>query len=149
MSTNYYITHRAAIDAGVPIEWLQQVHIAQYAEGGFMLQAINGRNGFDNTDIPEDLNTSHAYYAPVEIDSVTNWDQMRELLRDETYVIVDEYGVVIDSEEFIADVETQENGADHRYHRNTAWFEDMNENIFDRTDYIDENGFVFEIREFF
>lgn len=145
MSTNYYITHRAAIDAEVPIEWLHQVHIAQFAADGFMLQAISGTNA----DFPEDLNTSHAYYAPVEIGGVSNWTQMRELLRDETYVIVNEYGVVIDSEEFIADVETQENGTDHRYHRNTAWFEDMNENIFERTDYIDENGFVFEIREFF
>lgn len=145
MSTNYYITHHAAIDAGVPIEWLHQIHIAQYAAGGFMLQAISGTNA----DFPEDLNTSYAYHAPVEIDSVTNWDQMREMLRDETYVIVNEYGVVIDAEEFIADVETQENGTDHRYHRNTDWFEQMNENIFDRTDYIDENGFVFEIREFF
>lgn len=149
MSTNYYITPRAAIDAGVSIEWLQQVHIAQYAQGGFMLQAINGRNGFGNTDIPEDMNTSYAYHAPVEIDSVTNWEQMKELLRDETYIILNEYGVDMETEDFINDVETQENGTDHRYHRNTDWFEQGHENIFDRTDYIDENGFVFEIREFF
>lgn len=157
MSTNYYITHRFAIESQIPYEWVQEVHIAQYTAGGFLLQAIRANGSFTEEPIPFLLETagniqSPFYYSPVqELDTVENWKQMKSLIANPDFVVVSEYGVRVDAKDFIENVETQENGTDNRYRRMTDWLNNP-ENIWKkrtlRTDYIDKDGFSFETREF-
>lgn len=156
MSTNYYITHRRALADSVPTEWLQKVHIAQYAAGGFLLQTIRGEKRFSVEDHPsnvEEIAASSFYWSPVHsLDTVENWTQLKALICNSDFTVIDEYGAEIKTADFINMVENQDNGTDYRYHRMTDWLESENSiyavSSLPRTDYIDRDGYVFEMKEF-
>lgn len=154
MSTNYYLSFRRALAEGIPTEWLQKIHLAQYAAGGFLLQAIRGNVRFNVEPLPVDLeNDRHSslYWSPVsEIPSVENWEQMKTLISNPDYAIIDEYDQEVKIADFIDSVENQESGTDHRYRRMTEWLKNDPGALFfgRRTDYLDKDGFSFEVGEF-
>lgn len=155
MSTNYYIVHRTVIDGNVPLEWVKQVHIAQYASGGFLLQVVRGATPFERTDFDTFawFGRVVVYYSDLsDFPTIEDWDTMRAVIRDtEQFAVVDEYGVVQDVEGFIERVENNERGTDVRYHAMTDWLDDPRNAFFanrERTDYLDDDGFAFEVGEF-
>lgn len=153
MSTNYYLTDAAAIQSGVALAWLKQVHIAHSTANGFLLQAVRGETNFSDETLNFDPHRVSLYYSPVsDFPTVENWKRMKELILDPTYVVVNEYGEVFEGEDFVRLVENDKAGTDSRYHRMTEWLEnDANSySLFDnlRTDYLDDDGFSFEVREF-
>lgn len=155
MSTNYYIVHRTVIDGSVPLEWARQVHIAQYAAGGFLLQAVRGETPFERNDFDTSawFGRVVVYYAGVsDFPTIEDWATMRAVIRDtEQFAVVDEYGEVQDTETFIERVENNERGNDVRHHAMTDWLDDPRNAFFanrERTDYLDDDGFAFEVGEF-
>ena len=154
MSTNYYITHRAAIDSAVPMHWIRQIHIAQFASGGFLLQAVRGENRFNKEASFINENSDMAsviHYASIpSFNTIENWEEMKMVIQNPDFVIINEYGEGVEDDKFVEMIEHQEKGADYRYHNTTEWIEKNSWNrFFPRTDYIDQYGYSFEIREFF
>lgn len=155
MSTNYYIVHRDVVDAEIPLEWAKQVHIAQYAAGGFLLQAIRGATPFERTDFD-----THSWFGRVVVyysgvfgfPTIEDWATMKAIILDtEQYAVVDEYGQTQDAEAFIDRVENNQRGTDIRHHAMTEWLAEPRNSVFAkdyRTDYLDDDGFAFEVGEF-
>lgn len=146
MSTNYYLTLKGAVDGGIPRNWVQKIHIAQYTHSGFALQAIRG-------DVPfkQNINDVTPYYSPVDgFETVETWADMKDIILDPAYVVVDEYDELVETYAFIERIENQEFGADNRFNKHIEW---MNErglplNGADNIAYLDEDGYTFIVPDF-
>lgn len=145
MSTNYYLIPSAAATNGVPFGWIQQVHIGQFAVGAFLLQAVRGDDSFDG---PAKPHGKYTYWSPVsEFPTIETWDEWKNVINDPQFAVIDEYGSVMDKQEFMTRVD--ESDASKRFHDMTVW-RDSNSSLamFSRTDYMDLEGFSFEVKEF-
>lgn len=110
MSTNFYLYDRAGIDAGVSTDRLVRVHVAKRHAGGvYTVQAVvNG-----DWDRRWDHFRETPYWSPVwDFPAIKSWADWEALLTgDETWVLLDEYGTVVDVAEFISEVTGQANPA--------------------------------------
>lgn len=151
MSTNYYIIPTAAIENKISLDWVQQIHIAQFAAGAFLLQAVRGGNRFSRDSLELLVPDAATYWSPVfSFETLETWEQMRAVVLSSEFTVIDEYGAVHDSEDFVNRVENQERGADARFHDITEWRADNPYQLspIGRTDYLDGEGYSFEIVEF-
>lgn len=151
MSTNYYIIPFEATKANFSLDWVHQVHIAQFAAGAFLLQAVRGDKEF-NDDDRENMVHSHkvsTYYSPVEnFPSIENWSTMKSVILDLNYAVIDEYGTIVHKDDFIHRVENNQRGHDARYHDTSDWIAEHFPNNYTRSDWLDAEGYSFELAEF-
>lgn len=106
MSTNYYAYSKKAIDAGVPKEWLKELHIGASSNNGFMLQAVVGLDWQNERRF--DPMMTVPYFNPVGEKSIRSWSEWAKWLFSGELAIFDESGNRLEPEGLAGLVESQE-----------------------------------------
>lgn len=157
MSTNFYIVPSlfgADPDNMIPVEWIKQVHIAQSSNHEFLLQAVRGNTMFENDELENLTSSAYSavYHSPVDgFPTIETWEQWKNIIENPDYTVVDEYDVVVSADEFIHNVENTNAGSRARFDQMTEWRANNPYQLTraPRSDYLDPDGFSFEVREFF
>lgn len=148
MSTNFYVTHKIYSEADVPMDWMSRVHLSKRSGRGHSFQAVLSTNSGGKYLHNPDFNHNDPmsvvdYWDPSEqlSQTIETWGQWKaEILRDDL-CIIDEYGSVIDKDEYISEVESMEDRS-LPYNR----FGGPDDNI---RQYFDPQGYCFTAWPFF
>lgn len=111
MSTNFYLTHKVFEDSNIRAEWMNFLHLGKSTMAGFSLQAmrpyyVDWRLNPEFNDIPWDQKVE---YRPDMIEeTIETWREMKALIFREDLCLVDEYYVVQNKDDFVRQVESQE-----------------------------------------
>lgn len=152
MTTNYYLIPTKMVEADVDLDWVKQIHIAQFSHNGFLLQAVKGMQSFQRI-FNDNIDSSIFYYAEVsDFDTVETWEDIKNLIMSNKFSIIDEYDEIIDSHVFIQRVEENNDlPHDSRYNHMIDWLNKnpilSNSSHFE-TIALDPEGYSFEYREF-
>lgn len=148
MSTNYYITHKVYTDSEVPMDWMRIIHLSKRSNAGHSFQAVLSTNSGGKYLHNPDFNYNDPKFVVDCWDesgqlsqTIETWEQWKaEILRDDL-CIIDEYGSVIDKDEYISEVESMEDRS-LPYNR----FGGPDDNI---RQYFDPQGYCFTAWPFF
>lgn len=145
MSTNFYLYDTTALDAGVDPERLVGVHVAKRNFGGidvgvtYTLQAVVNSTWKREWDYLNEC----PYWAPVYgFPAIKSWQDWSHLLNyDNSWTLVDEYGLRTPHAEFIEDVTNSERSAPHERH--IQWVSDNvgRGGVSLRGHYLDDEGY--------